>query len=141
MSSTKTKSRKIGALIAYTTLACSLVSLGVYVYRQQKKSSSPAQRGSDQNSRQSPDGPSQDGRSTEVRFSPQDPWIHGFVFSSSRHEVCLFPERNVASVGSTFCDTALLTPPPPPLPSHSVGHSFSFSSLPACLWLGNRCDL
>ncbi|KAF9153418.1 hypothetical protein BG015_003444 [Linnemannia schmuckeri] len=29
------KNRKIGALVAYTTLACSLVSLGVYVYRQQ----------------------------------------------------------------------------------------------------------
>ncbi|KAG0370650.1 hypothetical protein BGX24_001963 [Mortierella sp. AD032] len=31
------KNRKIGALIAYTTLACSLVSLGVYVYRQQQQ--------------------------------------------------------------------------------------------------------
>ncbi|KAK3820783.1 MAG: hypothetical protein JOS17DRAFT_755795 [Linnemannia elongata] len=31
------KNRKIGALVAYTTLACSLVSLGVYVYRQQQQ--------------------------------------------------------------------------------------------------------
>ncbi|KAF9903277.1 hypothetical protein EC991_004005 [Linnemannia zychae] len=31
------KNKKIGALVAYTTLACSLVSLGVYVYRQQQK--------------------------------------------------------------------------------------------------------
>ncbi|KAG0338078.1 hypothetical protein BG000_004586 [Podila horticola] len=68
MSYTKTKNRKIGALVAYTTLACSLVSLGVYVYRQQKKSSN-AQRGSDQNSRQSLDGASQEGRSTEAQTS------------------------------------------------------------------------
>ncbi|KAG0021047.1 hypothetical protein BGZ82_011441 [Podila clonocystis] len=68
MSNTKTKNRKIGALVAYTTLACGLVSLGVYVYRQQKKSSNP-QRGSDQNSRQSLDGASQDGRSTEAQTS------------------------------------------------------------------------
>lgn len=67
MSNSKvTKNRKIGALVAYTTLACSLVSLGVYVYRQQKKSSSPT-RGSDQNSRQSQDNgtPTHD-HSTEV---------------------------------------------------------------------------
>jgi len=32
------RSRKIGALVAYTTLACGLVSLGVYIYRQQQKS-------------------------------------------------------------------------------------------------------
>ncbi|KAG0294295.1 hypothetical protein BGZ96_001446 [Linnemannia gamsii] len=31
------KNRKIGALVAYTTLACTLVSLGVYVYRQQQQ--------------------------------------------------------------------------------------------------------
>ncbi|KAG0348924.1 hypothetical protein BG004_003641 [Podila humilis] len=51
------RNRKIGALVAYTTLACSLVSLGVYVYRrQQKKSTNPRTHdanGSDRNSRQS----------------------------------------------------------------------------------------
>ncbi|KAF9207613.1 hypothetical protein BGZ59_011058 [Podila verticillata] len=70
MSNSKvTKNRKIGVLVAYTALACSLVSLGVYVYRQQKKSSSPT-RGSDQNSRQSQDnGTSTDGHSTEAPSS------------------------------------------------------------------------
>lgn len=31
------KNRKIGALVAYTTLVCTVVSLGVYVYRQQQR--------------------------------------------------------------------------------------------------------
>ncbi|KAF9135778.1 hypothetical protein BGW39_000075 [Mortierella sp. 14UC] len=31
------RNKKIGTLVAYTTLACSLVSLGVYVYRQQQQ--------------------------------------------------------------------------------------------------------
>ncbi|KAF9432196.1 hypothetical protein BGZ76_011138 [Entomortierella beljakovae] len=31
------KNRNVGAVVAYTTLACSLLSLGVYVYRQQVK--------------------------------------------------------------------------------------------------------
>ncbi|KAG0240134.1 hypothetical protein B0O80DRAFT_462614 [Mortierella sp. GBAus27b] len=36
MSKQVSRNRRVGALVAYTTLACSLVSLGVYVYRQQK---------------------------------------------------------------------------------------------------------
>ncbi|KAF9961633.1 hypothetical protein BGZ72_002724 [Mortierella alpina] len=37
MSKSVNKNRKIGPIIAYTTLACGLVSLGVYVYREQQK--------------------------------------------------------------------------------------------------------
>ncbi|KAG0245394.1 hypothetical protein BGW41_000021 [Actinomortierella wolfii] len=39
--------RRLGAIVAYTTLACSLISVGVYVYRQQKKQRS-ANGGRDQ---------------------------------------------------------------------------------------------
>lgn len=119
MSNSKvTKNRKIGVLVAYTTLACSLVSLGVYVYRQQKKFSSP--RGSDQNSRQSQDnGTLTDGRSTEVR-SETDPWIPGCI-SSSIPRCQLLPKT--ITVGSTFVMSVF-----PCLPSYSVGHIF-FSCL------------
>ncbi|OAQ28940.1 hypothetical protein K457DRAFT_19613, partial [Linnemannia elongata AG-77] len=55
------KNRKIGALVAYTTLACSLVSLGVYVYRQQQKKGAG---GSSSSSRRNLTADSRDNRSS-----------------------------------------------------------------------------
>ncbi|KAF9977492.1 hypothetical protein BGZ73_005879 [Actinomortierella ambigua] len=65
--------RRLGAVVAYTTLACSLVSIGVYMYRQQKKqrstngdqSSAPGQSGSTRRrSDGTVDGPSTSTEST-----------------------------------------------------------------------------
>ncbi|KAF9935500.1 hypothetical protein BGZ67_003388 [Mortierella alpina] len=49
MSKSVSKNRKIGPIIAYTTLACGLVSLGVYVYREQQKRKSPRSDGRNSN--------------------------------------------------------------------------------------------
>jgi len=49
MSKSVNKNRKLGPIIAYTTLACGLVSLGVYVYREQQKRKSPRSDGRSSN--------------------------------------------------------------------------------------------
>ncbi|KAG0052408.1 hypothetical protein BGZ83_002659 [Gryganskiella cystojenkinii] len=72
------KTRKIGALVAYTTLAFGLVSLGVYVYRQQQKSASAGNDGSssrlhspDHTDQRANDGNSQDQNSSTTQNSTE----------------------------------------------------------------------
>ncbi|KAF9899159.1 hypothetical protein BX616_003208 [Lobosporangium transversale] len=43
------RNRKLGALVAYTTLACTLVSAGVYLYCQQQKNSASRRSSTDSN--------------------------------------------------------------------------------------------
>ncbi|KAF9585964.1 hypothetical protein BGW38_010779 [Lunasporangiospora selenospora] len=65
------KNRRMGALVAYTTLACSVVSLGLYVYRQQqKKNGADGNRADQNNGVNNGRGSTNTGRDRNTRTSP-----------------------------------------------------------------------
>ncbi|KAG0304172.1 hypothetical protein BGZ98_005836 [Dissophora globulifera] len=119
------KNRKVGAIIAYTTLACSLVSLGVYVYRQQQKNSRhPGDRsvdtrndaGQDRNSRASQDNSRSAGNSSNVagQDDPRSSETQSSSLSRLGSKIARTVKRNRKVMTISLKNTIVWNPSPDP---------------------------
>ncbi|KAF9421327.1 hypothetical protein BGZ94_008865 [Podila epigama] len=140
MSNTKvSKNRKIGALIAYTTLACSLVSLGVYVYRQQSKAGSNRtsragdDHSSNQNSRQNlgnnTAATQSDSRSTEQQASS---------LSRLGSKIARTVKKNRKVMTISLKNTIVWNPSPDPT---TPNYGFVEGTLPLLFYLAENYNL
>ncbi|KAG0218920.1 hypothetical protein BGX33_005410 [Mortierella sp. NVP41] len=90
------KNRKIGALVAYTTLACSLVSLGVYVYRQQQQKGNGA--GGSSNRRSATSADSQDNHNRSSLDHNGRPSLDNTTAAGSRRDDARSSEPQTSSL-------------------------------------------
>ncbi|KAI7829420.1 hypothetical protein BC939DRAFT_25959 [Gamsiella multidivaricata] len=128
------RSRKIGAMFAYTTLAISLASIGVYVYRQHQKKprrsgdrdNTSSNTGQDRNPRASLDrgsGSSNGGSNTNVQDEGRSTEVK--AITTAAHGAASLIDRPSAPCFFLFlrCDLALREP------------FFSFIFLVLNMWL------